>query len=265
MKAVIKKLDCIIQFVSGKPVMTVVLMLFLSGLSLGIPVSAAEQEIRVTGIIKDEAGLPLAGASVVVEGTTIGVATDIAGKYSISVPAGKSVLVVSFIGYNTQKIEVKGRTTIDIVLLPDLQMIDEVVVVGYGTQKKVNVSGAVDVVTSKAIEKRPVANLSQSLQGVSPSLNVTVGNSGGEMGSKMNINIRGIGSINGGSPYILVDGMEQDINNLNPDDIESISVLKDASSSSIYGARAAFGVILVTTKKGRNDGYSVNYNCTAFC
>ena len=142
----------------------------------------------------------------------------------------------------------------------DLQGLDEVVVIGYGTQKKVNLSGAVDVVTSKSIESRPVANLTQSLQGVSPSLNVSVSNSGGEMGARMNLNIRGLGSINGGSPYVLVDGMEQDINNVNPNDIESISVLKDAASASIYGARAAFGVVLITTKKGRNDGYSVNYS-----
>jgi len=260
MKPVISNLEIIINSSANKLITAVLMMLLLSGFRPVYSFSPGEQEIKVSGVIKDESGMPLTGASVVVEGTTIGVAADATGKYSITVPGANSVLVVSFIGYNTQKIELKGRTVIDIVLLPDLQMIDEVVVVGYGTQKKVNVSGAVDVVTSKAIEKRPVANLSQSLQGLSPSLNVTVGNSGGEMGSKMNINIRGIGSINGGSPYILVDGMEQDINNLNPDDIESISVLKDAASSAIYGARAAFGVILVTTKRGRNDGYSVNYS-----
>jgi TonB-dependent outer membrane receptor, SusC/RagA subfamily, signature region len=170
------------------------------------------------------------------------------------------MLVISFMGYKTQTVPVKDQLVVNISMVPDFQTIDEVVVVGYGTQKKVNLSGAVDVVNSKAIENRPVSNVIQALQGLAPNVNVTPGNTGGEMGAKQTLNIRGQGSINGGSPYTLVDGIEQDISNLNPDDIENISVLKDASAASIYGARAAFGVILVTTKKGRNDGISVNYN-----
>ena len=123
-----------------------------------------------------------------------------------------------------------------------------------------NLSGAVDVVQSKEIVNRPVANVSQALQGLSPNLNITVGADGGEVGGRMNMDIRGLGSISGGSPYVLVDGIEQDIYKLSPADIESISVLKDAAASAIYGARAAFGVVLVTTKKGRKDGISVNYS-----
>ena len=219
-----------------------------------------EQQKKVTGTIRDENGKPLPGTAVVVEGTTTGTTSDGEGKYSLNAINDNAVIVFSFIGYANQKMQVSGKTVIDIAMVPDFKAIDEIVVIGYGTQKKVNLSGAVDVVTSQAIESRPVANLTQSLQGISPSLNISVSNSGGEMGARMNMNIRGIGSINGGSPYILVDGMEQDINNLNPDDIESISVLKDAASSAIYGARAAFGVVLVTTKRGRNDGYSVNYS-----
>jgi TonB-linked SusC/RagA family outer membrane protein len=234
------------------------LMLILPSSALGS--DNGLQQKKISGVVNDESGKPLPGATVVVEGTTTGVTTDAEGKYSITVPGDNAILVYSFLGYKIQKFPVKGKTVLNINMEPDTQVIDEVVVVGYGTQRKINLSGAVDVVTSKALESRPVANLTQSLQGVSPSLNVSVGNSGGEMGARLNLNIRGIGSINGGSPYILVDGMEQDLNNLNPNDIESISVLKDAASSSIYGARAAFGVVLITTKKGRNDGYSVNYS-----
>lgn len=221
---------------------------------------AGEQQKRITGLVRDESGQTLSGAAVLVEGTTTGTYTDAEGRFTIMAPDENAVLVFSFMGYITQKFPVKGRTVIDVDMNPDTQTLDDVVVVGYGTQRKVNVSGAVDVVTSKALEKRAVANLSQSLQGISPSLNISVGNSGGEMGARMDLNIRGVGSITGGSPYILVDGLEQDLNNLNPDDIESISVLKDAASSAIYGARAAFGVVLVTTKKGRSDGVSFNYS-----
>jgi len=220
-----------------------------------------QQQITVTGSVSDAAsGELMPGVNVRVKNTSIGVVTDGSGRYSVSVTNTGATLVFSFIGYVSQEIPVDGKTGINVSMFAETTGLDEVVVIGYGTQKKVNLSGAVDVVTAKSIESRPVANLTQSLQGVSPSLNVTVGNSGGEMGARLNLNIRGLGSINGGTPYVLVDGMEQDINNLNPNDIENISVLKDAASSSIYGARAAFGVVLITTKKGRNDGYSVNYS-----
>jgi TonB-linked SusC/RagA family outer membrane protein len=219
------------------------------------------QQTKITGTVtdsKDGAKLPFVNISV--EGTGTGTSSDPDGKYSIEVPANTLELTYSFVGYVTQKVRINGKTTIDVQMAADLKVLDDVVVVGYGTQKKVNLSGAVDAVNSKNIENRSVANTSQALQGLSPNLNLSVGNSGGEMGSRMIMNIRGMGSINGGSPYVLVDGMEQDINNLNPNDIENISVLKDAASASIYGARAAFGVVLITTKKGRNNGFSVNYS-----
>jgi len=251
------------KFIASGKTMTFIYSLFLITLiflSFELSAGTFQQQKRITGVVSEENGKPLAGTTVMVEGTTNGTTADENGKYSINVPGESSVLVFSFLGYTLQKVPVNGSSVINVNMLPDFQAIDEVVVIGYGTQKKINLSGAVDVVTSGSIENRPVANITQSLQGISPSLNVSVSNSGGEMGARMNMTIRGIGSINGGSPYVLVDGMEQDINNVNPDDIESISVLKDAASSAIYGARAAFGVILITTRKGKNDGYAVNYS-----
>lgn len=221
---------------------------------------SSQQTKRITGTVTEEKGKPLPGATILIEGTTIGTNSDMAGKYTLETVKDNPVLIFSFMGYKTQSVPFKDKMVIDISMVPDFQALDEIVVVGYGTQKKVNLSGAVDVVTSKSIENRPVSNVVQALQGVAPNVNISVGNTGGEMGAKLNLNIRGQGSISGGNVYTLVDGIEQDISNLNPDDIETISVLKDAAASAIYGARAAFGVILVTTKKGRNDGISINYN-----
>jgi TonB-linked SusC/RagA family outer membrane protein len=222
-----------------------------------------QQGHPVSGKVSDRStGEPLIGVNILIEGTKTGTITDSDGNFKMNVPSGSSVLVFSYIGFITETIPVDSRSSIEIVMAPDFEKLQEVVVIGYGTQKKVNLSGAVDVVTSKSLESRPVKNVVQALQGLSPSLNITVSNDGGEAGGKMNMNIRGYGSISGtgGKPYILVDGIEQDIYNINPDDVENISVLKDAASSSIYGARAAFGVILITTKKGRKDGVSINYS-----
>ncbi len=235
------------------------LLMILSLVFAGVAY-ADQQKKKVTGTITEENGNPLPGATVMIEGTTVGAISDANGKFSIETTDESQSLVFSFMGYKAQVVQVKDRLVVDISMVPDFQAIDEVVVIGYGTQKKVNLSGAVDVVNSKAIENRPVSNVVQALQGLAPNVNVSVGSTGGEMGAKLQMNIRGQGSISGGSVYTLVDGIEQDISNLNPDDIESISVLKDAAAASIYGARAAFGVILVTTKKGRKDGISVNYN-----
>lgn len=218
---------------------------------------------QVTGRVSDSAsGDPLPGVNVLVEGTSIGTSTDAGGAYSIEAPSGISVLLFSYLGYISQKVAINNRTSINIKLEADILQIQEVVTVGYGIQKKINLSGAVDVISSKDIGSRPVNNVVQALQGLAPNLNVIVGNEGGELGARNLLNIRGIGSISGsgGTPYILVDGIEQDIYNINPDDVESISVLKDAAASAIYGARAAFGVILVTTKKGKTNGVTLNYS-----
>lgn len=224
---------------------------------------SAQAQIALKGTVVDEKNEPMIGIGIVVKNTTIGTATDLDGQFSIAVPDSKSVLVFSFIGYKTQEITVGSQKELRVTLREDLQLLDEVVVVGYGTQKKVNVTGSVSVVNPDIIENRPITNVSQALQGVVPGLNFSVNSSnGGALNSSMNVNIRGSGTIGSGSqaaPLILIDGIEGDMNSLNPNDIASISVLKDASSSSIYGARAAFGVILITTKTGKSGRTSVSY------
>jgi TonB-linked SusC/RagA family outer membrane protein len=222
-----------------------------------------QPEFAVNGKVTDGAtGDPIPTVNVLVEGTTIGTTTDANGVYKINAPSGTSVLLFSFVGYTPQRVTINNRATINIKLQPNVLQIEEVVTIGYGIQKKINLSGAVDVITSKNIDSRPVNNVVQALQGLAPNLNVIVGNEGGELGARNLLNIRGIGSISGsgGTPYVLVDGIEQDIYNISPDDVENISVLKDAAASAIYGARAAFGVILVTTKKGNKNGVTLNYS-----
>ncbi|MBF0575156.1 TonB-dependent receptor [Dysgonomonas sp. GY617] len=236
------------------------LVCMISLMLIGI---SAQAQIALKGTVVDEKNEPMIGIGVVVKNTTIGTATDLDGKFSITVPDSKSVLVFSFIGYRTQEITVGSQKELHVTLKEDLQLLDEVVVVGYGTQKKVNVTGSVSVVNPDIIENRPITNVSQALQGVVPGLNFSVNSSnGGALNSSMNVNIRGSGTIGSGSkasPLILIDGIEGDMNSLNPNDIASISVLKDAASSSIYGARAAFGVILITTKTGKSGRTSVSY------
>ena len=244
-----------------------IIMVILTCLEANILLSAegnslnAFQKQKVTGTVTAvgfESGLP--GVNIHIKGTTTGTISGLDGAYSLEIDNPEAVLVFTYIGYTSQEIVVNDQKVIDVTMAEDTKAIDEVVVVGYGTQKKVNLSGSVDVVTSKAIESRPVTNLTQALQGLAPNLNITVGDDGGEVGGTMNMNIRGMGSINGGKPYVLVDGIEQDIYKINPEDIESISVLKDAAASAIYGARAAFGVILVTTKSGNANGMTVTYS-----
>lgn len=217
---------------------------------------------KITGTVLDEQNNPVIGASVVEEGTSNGVVTDIDGKFTLNV-ADHSTLRISYIGYQQKTININGQSSFEIVLNEDTQLLEEVVVVGYGIQKKVNLTGAVEQVTSETLENRPVANVQQAIQGALPSMNFSVGNSGGEPGSSMGMSIRGVGSLDGSdAPYVLVDGFPvDDINDISPNDIESISVLKDAASAAIYGARAAYGVILITTKEGI-DGVRVNYSNT---
>lgn len=221
------------------------------------------QNITVRGTVTDESGVTVIGATIIVEGSAgVGTTTDYDGNYELdNLPADAS-LVFSYVGMKTQVIPVNNRTVINVVLSTDSELLDELVVVGYGVQKKVNVTGAVSSIDSKALESRPVQNVSQALQGVIPGLNLSQTNAGGTLNSQMSINIRGAGTIGDGSsssPLILIDGVEGNLNAINPADIENISVLKDAASSSIYGARAAFGVILVTTKSGRSGKPSVSY------
>ncbi len=220
-----------------------------------------QQNRTVTGTVKDASGSPLPGVTVVIKSTMQGTNTDINGNFSFTKVSDNSVLVFSFVGYVTQEIQVGTQTEIDVLLKENMKEIDEVVVVGFGTQKKVNLTGSVGVATAEAFKERPVMTAAQALQGMVPGLQVSQRN--GTLSDRPEINIRGMGTIgegSSGSPLILVDGMASDINAINPQDIESISVLKDAASSSIYGSRAPFGVILVTTKKGKAGKAKVNYN-----
>lgn len=220
-----------------------------------------QQKVKTTGVVVDENGEPLIGVSVKVQGTATGTVTDLNGRFSIDSPKG-AVLSLSFIGYKTITVKADG-TPLNIVMKEDSEQLDEVVVVGYGTQKKVNVTGAVGMVDAKVLAARPVTNVAQALQGTVPGLNFTVGSEGGALDGSMSFNIRGAGTIgdgSGSSPLVLIDGIEGNLNSLNPNDIETVSVLKDAASASIYGARAAFGVILIQTKKGKAGKARVSYN-----
>ncbi len=223
------------------------------------PATFAQQQ-KITGTVKDELGETLIGVSVQEKGTTSGSQTDVNGSYTVTVSGPGAVLVYTYIGYVKQEITVGDRKSIDLTLKQDHSELNEVVVVGYGTQKKVNLSGAVDQVNAKTLASRPISNVAQGLQGLVPNLNVDFGS--GAPGAAANINIRGITSINGGNPLILIDNVPSDpveLNRLAPQDIETISVIKDASAAAIYGARASFGVILIKTKEGTQDGTNVSY------
>lgn len=202
---------------------------------------------------------PVAGASVIVKGTTNGVVSDMDGNFTLEVKHG-DILQISFIGYVTQEIEYTGQSTIQVTLVEDTQTLDEVVVVGYGTQKKANLSGAVAQVDSKTLENRPIQNVSMGIQGLMPGVTVTAGEGRpGQDGGT--IRIRGVGTLNTADPYILVDGVETStMNEIDPNDIESISVLKDASSAAIYGSKASNGVILITTKRGQTGKPRISYS-----
>ncbi|NBB21344.1 SusC/RagA family TonB-linked outer membrane protein [Runella sp. CRIBMP] len=205
-----------------------------------------------------ENGEGLPGVSILVKGTNQGTTTDNTGKYTLKVPnSNNTTLVVSFIGYLKQEIAVAGRSVVNLSLEIDTKALEEVVVVGYGVQEKVNLTGAVGTADSKRLMNRPIANAGEGLQGVIPNLNVNVRN--GDPAAAVTFNIRGYESINGGSPLVLVDNVPMDLNRINPNDIESISVLKDASAAAVYGARAAFGVVLVTTKSGKSGKVTVNF------
>lgn len=222
--------------------------------------NAQSSVIHVKGVVNDAVG-PVIGASIVEKGKAgNGTITDIDGSFSITVPAN-AILTVSFIGYKKQEVSVAGKTSLRITLKEDTEMLDEVVVVGFGTQKKVNLTGSVGTTDAKALESRPVASATQALQGLVPGLQIT--QNSGSLESNPSISVRGTGTIGKGAndgPLVLIDGMEGDLNTINPQDIENVSVLKDAAASSIYGSRAPFGVILVTTKKGKSGKASVNYN-----
>ena len=219
------------------------------------------QNVQVTGIVKDNSGEAVIGANVTVKGSTNGTITDLDGKFSVQA-SPNATLVISFIGYTTQEIKLQGKTNVTVTLTEDSKALDEVVVIGYGTQKKVNLTGSVAAVKiDETIASRSITNVSSSLSGLVPGLVVSqsTGFAGGDGAS---LKVRGLGSINNSDPLIVVDGMpDVDINRINMNDIESISVLKDAASSAVYGSRAANGVILITTKSGLKESKAkVSYN-----
>jgi TonB-linked SusC/RagA family outer membrane protein len=224
---------------------------------------AAIADISLTGKVTDTNGDPLPGVTVQIKGTSNGAITATDGSYSINATDRNAVLIFKFLGMLQQEVNVGDKTVINIKMLPDVRNLNDVVVVGYGTQKKENLTGSVSTVSSKVFESRAATNVAQMLQGVVPGLTITQsGALAGSLENRPTINIRGVGTIGKGSnasPLILVDGMESDINGLNPQDIDNISVLKDAAASSIYGSRAPFGVILITTKSGKADKMAINF------
>ena len=222
---------------------------------------AAPQRQTVKGVVKDEKGAPVIGATVLVTdaGQTRGISTDMNGSFTLTLPAltAEAMLEVSFIGFDSYKSAVGSRTFFDVVLTYAQQSIDEVVVVGYGVQKKANLTGAVATVSQKELKDRPVSNVGRALQGVIPNLNVTL--SSGQPGAGATYNIRGTTSPNGGSPLVLIDGVETYPDRINSNDIESITVLKDASSTAIYGSKASNGVVVIETKAPEQGRLQLSY------
>ncbi|PKD16424.1 SusC/RagA family TonB-linked outer membrane protein [Salegentibacter salinarum] len=224
----------------------------------------AQEGITITGVVTDgESQTPLPGVSVVEKGTNNGTATDFDGNYSLELSNANAVLQVSFMGYETQEIEVGGQTEIDITLSPDMGGLDEVVVIGYGTMKKSNVTGSIVSVDQQELTQVPSTNVMESLQGKLPGVDIT--RSSGQAGAGINIAVRGNRSLTASnSPLFIVDGIQySNIQDLNPNDIESMEVLKDAASTAIYGSRGANGVIIITTKQGRQGETRVTFNAYA--
>lgn len=217
-----------------------------------------QQEKTLKGTINDAAG-PVIGATVMVKGSTNGTVTDFDGNFVLSNVKKGDVILISYIGYTTQEIKYTGQNALNVKLVEDSQALDEVIVVGYGTQKKVNMTGSVAQVDSKMLESRPITNISSGLQGLMPGVTITSGE--GRPGGGNTIRVRGVGTLNNANPYILVDGVETGtMDSVDPNDIESISVLKDAASAAIYGSKASNGVILITTKRGKEGKATITYN-----
>lgn len=236
-------------------------------LALSLSALSILAQINIAGRITDDLGEPLPFATVSVRGTTIGTTSDMAGHFTLGIPQKGATVEISYVGYKSYTLVVdKEMLNLNISLPAEDSHLEETVIVGFATQKKVNATGAVKTIGNESFENRPISNTLQGLQGVVAGFNITNDN-GGALGEDMTINIRGVGSIGEGSnsaPLILIDGMEGDLSTLNPNDIENVSILKDGASAAIYGSRAPFGVVLVTTKSGKK-GLKVNYrNNTRF-
>lgn len=243
-----------------RPFALAILVLVSFAMARTVSAQDTKSARSISGRVEDASGQGIPGVGIIVKGTTLGVITTDDGSFALQNVSDGSTIVVSCMGYVEQEFKIiSTKSVYNVVLSEDEMLLDDVVVVGYGTQKKEHLTGAVAQVTAKELENRPVANLGQALQGMVPNLKVTV--SSGKPGAGASFQIRGTGSPNGGSPLILVDGVESYPDRINSNDIESISVLKDAASSAIYGAKAAFGVILITTKNGRkNQKATISYD-----
>ncbi len=237
--------------------MNLLLLLLLSPLGI----SYAQEATTVNGTVTAVSdGTALPGVNIIVKGSSTGTVTNVDGRYSISVPNANDTLLFSSIGYTPQEVGVNGRATVNVALAEDVQSLEEVVVVGYGTQKKANLTGSVSSVGSQEIDNRPITSAATALQGTVSGVYINQ-NSGQAGRDNVQINIRGIGTLNNSAPLVLVDGIEAPLNNINPNDIESVTVLKDAASAAIYGSRAANGVVLVTTKRGsQGERITFDYN-----
>jgi TonB-linked SusC/RagA family outer membrane protein len=221
------------------------------------------QQLKVSGVVRDAQRNPVPGVNVLVAETTNGTSTDVNGNFTLSMSSLNGKLIFSSIGYERQEIELNGKSDFEIQMIESAAVLNEAVVVGYGTQKKVNLTGATEQIGSEILENRPVTRISQALQGAVGNLNITTGTGGGAPNATQSINIRGYTGLGtSGSPLIVIDGIQGgDLNSINPSDIESITVLKDAASSAIYGSSAPYGVILVNTKQGKKGkGASITYN-----
>ena len=218
---------------------------------------AVQQANKVTGIVKDANGEPVIGANVTVKGQSIGTITDIDGRFVLDAPKD-AVLQITYIGYVSQEVKVFGKKELNVVLKEDTETLDEVVVVGFGTQKKVNLTGAVSSLSTDELEGKPIANVLEAMQGTTPGLVIQQGTS--TPGSVPSINIRGLNTMNNNDPLVIIDGIEGSLANLNPADIEQVSILKDASATAIYGSRGANGVVLITTKRGRAGDAKVEFS-----
>ena len=234
-------------------------------LLLSFPLGALAQQKMIKGQVVDDRGDAIIGATVMVKGVNGGTITDIDGNFSIAGKVGNT-LSITYVGYAPLQVKINKQEGNRFVMKEDAKALDEVVVVGMDTQKRNTITAAVATLKDDAIVNRPVTDVTSALQGNIAGLNfasdAVAGGVGGELGADIQFNIRGVGSINGGEPYVLVDGVEQSMQNVNPADIASISVLKDASASAVYGARAAYGVVLVTTKSGKKEKARVSYRGT---
>ena len=242
-------------------ILTIVSLFCLcAGICAQTSVTASPGSVKGRCLLED--GSPAIGVAVIEEGTTNGTVTDDNGEFSLALKTENAILTVKGIGYKDENVTVGNRSFLDVVLKEDATLLDDAIVVGFAVQKKVNLTGAVGTTDMKQMQDRPVKSATDMLQGLVPGLNVSK-SAGGGLDTEPTINIRGVGTISSSSnaaPLVLIDGMEGSLNAVNPHDIESISVLKDASTASIYGSRAAFGVILVTTKSGEAGKTSITYN-----